>query len=178
MSAPKVTFGRMEDDEMPIYVDGDEIGSISKQTAWNGERYVVSQYDVSLDVVDGAFDMEFPVKGLYAGQYGAWSQEGYPDARKALKAAKNHARGAIAEAAEREGFVSYLEQTLIPDLRESGADATADDFARCVELIRDNETDPEFVGFLTNTLIPDLEESGHEFTAEDFETCVRYLRES
>lgn len=31
-----------------------------------------------------------------------------------------------------EEFVSYLEDTLIPDLRESGSDATADDFEEAV----------------------------------------------
>lgn len=33
--------------------------------------------------------------------------------------------------------IDFLENTLIPDLRESGADATADDFARCIEFMRD-----------------------------------------
>lgn len=33
-------------------------------------------------------------------------------------------------------FVEFLEDTLIPDLRASGTDATADDFERAVEIIR------------------------------------------
>lgn len=32
-------------------------------------------------------------------------------------------------------FVSYLQDTLIPDLRDSGLDATADDFDTCVRII-------------------------------------------
>jgi hypothetical protein len=37
---------------------------------------------------------------------------------------------------ERDAFVEYLTQTLIPDLRESGSDATADDFETCVRYMR------------------------------------------
>jgi hypothetical protein len=33
-------------------------------------------------------------------------------------------------------FVDYLEQRLIPDLKESGKEATAEDFERCVSLLR------------------------------------------
>lgn len=32
-------------------------------------------------------------------------------------------------------FVAYLKQTLVPDLRSSGYEATADDFDTAVELI-------------------------------------------
>ena len=35
----------------------------------------------------------------------------------------------------REEFIAYLEEQLIPDLRESGRDETADDFATCVDLL-------------------------------------------
>lgn len=34
-------------------------------------------------------------------------------------------------------LIEYLEGTLIPDLRESGLDATADDFESCVQMMRD-----------------------------------------
>lgn len=34
-------------------------------------------------------------------------------------------------------FIAYLEGTLIPDLRESGNDATADDFEFCLKIIQD-----------------------------------------
>lgn len=33
-------------------------------------------------------------------------------------------------------FVDYLTNTLIPDLRDSGRDATADDFEMCIKIIR------------------------------------------
>ena len=32
-------------------------------------------------------------------------------------------------------FIQYLSNTLIPDLRESGMNATADDFRRCVDIM-------------------------------------------
>lgn len=32
-------------------------------------------------------------------------------------------------------FIEYLEQTLIPDLRDSGRDATADDFETCIKFM-------------------------------------------
>src|SRR5210317_6279 len=35
-----------------------------------------------------------------------------------------------------QGHYEFLTSTLIPDLRESGSDATADDFEDCVEIIR------------------------------------------
>jgi hypothetical protein len=37
---------------------------------------------------------------------------------------------------EIEAFIEYLETTLIPDLAEAGAEATAEDFERCVGIIR------------------------------------------
>jgi hypothetical protein len=37
---------------------------------------------------------------------------------------------------ERDQFIEYLTQTLIPDLRESGRDATADDFETCVRYMQ------------------------------------------
>lgn len=35
----------------------------------------------------------------------------------------------------RKEFVSYLQETLIPDLRESGSDATVDDFKTAISMI-------------------------------------------
>lgn len=35
-----------------------------------------------------------------------------------------------------EEFIEYLETTLIPDLKESGRDATAEDFEKCVEYMQ------------------------------------------
>jgi hypothetical protein len=44
---------------------------------------------------------------------------------------------------EDEQFIAYLEGTLIPDLRESGNDATADDFEFCLKIIRDLQEEVE-----------------------------------
>ena len=81
--------------------------------------------------------------------------------------------------------VDYLRGRLIPDLRESGRDATADDFVTCTENIdrllaqrlprRASAATKRHVAFLTDTLIPDLKESGYEFTAQDFEKCVSLI---
>lgn len=38
---------------------------------------------------------------------------------------------------DRDAYVAWLEETLIPDLRESGYEATADDFDKCIRLIRE-----------------------------------------
>jgi hypothetical protein len=36
-----------------------------------------------------------------------------------------------------EEFITYLENTLIPDLYESGRDATAEDFETCIKHMRE-----------------------------------------
>lgn len=42
-----------------------------------------------------------------------------------------------------EDFISYLNETLIPDLYESGMNATAADFERCVTIIRKGKASVE-----------------------------------
>lgn len=37
---------------------------------------------------------------------------------------------------ELDAFIAYLERTLIPDLRASGTDATAEDFETCVKYLK------------------------------------------
>lgn len=37
----------------------------------------------------------------------------------------------------REEFIDYLRETLIPDLRESGRDCTADDFETAIEFMEE-----------------------------------------
>lgn len=83
-------------------------------------------------------------------------------------------------------FVAYLQETLIPDLRESGKDATADDFETLILFINGARgMTPwvgstriadyrDFRGFLKGTLIPDLRESGYNYTADDFRDGVVY----
>lgn len=85
---------------------------------------------------------------------------------------------------EAKSFVRYLERTLIPDLQESGREATAEDFQALAAFLADPELDTShgwslerFVEFLEDRLVPDLYESGHELTAQDFETGIRLLRE-
>jgi hypothetical protein len=42
---------------------------------------------------------------------------------------------------EEKGFLEFLEQTLIPDLYESGTEATAEDFEKCIGIINRLEAD-------------------------------------
>ena len=81
----------------------------------------------------------------------------------------------------RERHIAFLEGTLIPDLKESGHEYTAEDFETLVEFLRGEvavgEWDqPQFIAYLEGTLIPDLKESGREATAEDFKTGIGFLR--
>lgn len=43
---------------------------------------------------------------------------------------------------EKEDFINYLKQTLIPDLEESGMPATAEDFRTCIHFMLDDITVP------------------------------------
>jgi len=72
-------------------------------------------------------------------------------------------------------FITFLETTLIPDLKDSGKTETANDFEKGVELLKNNKTDEEFVTFLQDTLIPDLIDSGTEATANDFEELIYWM---
>ena len=65
----------------------------------------------------------------------------------------------------------------MPDLKDSGMDAMAEDFEYLVQLLDTGQWDEDFAVFLEGTLIPDLKESGTEATAEDFETGLKFLRE-
>ncbi|MDD5651644.1 MAG: hypothetical protein PHF86_14715 [Candidatus Nanoarchaeia archaeon] len=74
-----------------------------------------------------------------------------------------------------EDYIDYLEGTLIPDLREAGMDATADDFETVVEMLKNRARDVKFEIYLKDTLIPGLHESGRDATAEDFEEGLYWL---
>ena len=76
-----------------------------------------------------------------------------------------------------EDFADFLSNILVPDLKDSGMDATAEDFEYLVQLLDTGQWDEDFAVFLEGTLIPDLKESGTEATAEDFETGLKFLRE-
>ena len=78
-------------------------------------------------------------------------------------------------------YIAYLEETLIPDLKESGKEFTAEDFETMVKFLRGAEVADEwskerYIEFLEETLIPDLKESGAEYTAEDFQRGVSFLK--
>lgn len=75
-------------------------------------------------------------------------------------------------------FTAFLEETLIPDLKESGSEGYVDDFSTAVRLIRGDGTKSEaksFVGYLRNTIGPDTKESGREFTAKDLFTAANHI---
>lgn len=78
-------------------------------------------------------------------------------------------------------FVDFLKKRLIPDLRESGMDATADDYQRGISLYRDKKgvlpitSFMNYLKYLRETLIPDLKASGSEATAADFERMYKMV---
>lgn len=82
-------------------------------------------------------------------------------------------------------YIEYLNDTLIPDLKDSGSAETAKDFEYIVEIIKTGKLPEtateywdsleEFIGYLEKTLIPDLKESGRTATAEDFEEGMKYI---
>lgn len=76
-----------------------------------------------------------------------------------------------------EDFTQYLEETLIPDTRESGREFTAEDYETCVEYIKGEKVSgkKEFVDYLKNTLIPDLRESKRDGSADDFEEAIHWM---
>lgn len=74
-------------------------------------------------------------------------------------------------------YLDYLKNTLIPDLKDSGSEATAEDFEEIVKNLEAKTYDEEFVDYLENTLIPDLWDSGKGATAEDFEQGVYFMEE-
>lgn len=77
-------------------------------------------------------------------------------------------------------FLAWLQQTLIPDLKDSGRKYTAADLAKAVKiaLAMDKgkrgltKAEDRFVDYLTDTLIPDLYDSGTNSTADDFQEVV------
>jgi hypothetical protein len=86
-------------------------------------------------------------------------------------------------------YVEYLQDKLIPDLKENGNTATAQDFETLLYVIKTGnvQRDPDdheanewasvedFKKYLEGTLVPDLKESGRIATADDFEEGMKYL---
>ena len=75
-----------------------------------------------------------------------------------------------------EEFIDFLEGTLIPDLKESGSEFTAEDFEKLVGMLRSGKKDAQFINFLKKTLIPDLKKSGMVETAKDFVSGLKFLK--
>ena len=74
-------------------------------------------------------------------------------------------------------FRTYLTEILIPDLRDSEMNSTADDFETASYYLtrgRDKKY-PAWRNFIMKTLVPDLKESGQVMTAKDFVTAVKYI---
>ena len=76
-----------------------------------------------------------------------------------------------------EAYIDFISNTLVPDLKDSGNDATAEDFEHLVSLLDHGEHDQDFENFLSETLIPDLRDSGTDATADDFEEGLGYLEQ-
>lgn len=86
--------------------------------------------------------------------------------------------------ASKQKLINFLEGTLIPDLKESGSDAMAEDFETGIAYLRGAhgkqgmfEDVDHYMDFLEGTLIPDLYESGRDAMAEDYESVLFYLWE-
>lgn len=83
----------------------------------------------------------------------------------------------------REQFIDFLEHTLIPDLYDSGMEATAEEFETGIGILRREPTQENFqnmeirlwVRWLQDTWIPDLRRSGNTETANDVDTMIRFI---
>lgn len=78
-------------------------------------------------------------------------------------------------------YISYLTETYIPDLRESGKDATADDLEDIINVLngkqpKNFDNKEHLIDFLEYTLIPDLRRSKDYETAKDFKTGLRFMK--
>lgn len=76
-------------------------------------------------------------------------------------------------------FIEFLEETLIPDLKESGDINLANDFKKAIRYMKRKTKVPkkdkdEFLNYLKG-LAADYRESGREFTAQDIETCYSFI---
>jgi len=111
-----------------------------------------------------------------------WGAYTLAEWRQIMSETKKGAKKRKKNPRDKDTYIEYLEGTLIPDLKESGSEYTAEDFEGIVKFLRgarshDGRTVQEHVEFLEETLIPDLYEAGSEFTAEDFEDGIEILRE-
>jgi hypothetical protein len=183
-----------EDDEADIYW--------VKSMAWGGG--IRRTESVALDVAVHAWSA--CISHVRKGRYGRHSYSPYYDEiadlldwikrdredapRLTREAKEGSARQMIKRLARpytderlREEFVYYLEHVLIPDLHESGRDATAEEFEHGVNVLKQEPTQAGFqdmdlrlwVRWLQDTWIPDLYRSALDETAHDAETMIRFI---
>jgi len=98
-------------------------------------------------------------------------------ASKVIEWVQSATKGTSANPASFSEFRAYLTEILIPDLRDSGMNSTADDFETASYYMtrgRDKKY-PAWRNFIMKTLVPDLKESGQVMTAKDFVTAVKYI---
>lgn len=80
-----------------------------------------------------------------------------------------------------EDFIDFLENTLIPDLKESGYELTAESFEEGIEYLsqvmkgKATKHVATYIYWLKDTLIPDLRTSGMTLTADDFQRLRRII---
>lgn len=82
---------------------------------------------------------------------------------------------------EKDYFIRFLVETLIPDLKESGSTNTASDFQTLVKFLNGAKkarhfTQATFIEYLEKQLIPDMRESGYTATPDDLEKGVNFLK--
>lgn len=78
-----------------------------------------------------------------------------------------------------ENFIRFLEQTLIPDLKESGDKFMARDFEHAIKFMNgakrvSGKTRKQFIEYMEG-LEKDIREGGREFTADDYFTAVKFI---
>lgn len=78
-------------------------------------------------------------------------------------------------------FINYLQNTLMPDIMDSGKKEMAEDFKILNGFLKGSHRSygrsmPEFIDYLQSVLIPGLRESGEELTALDFETGIKLIQ--
>jgi hypothetical protein len=78
-----------------------------------------------------------------------------------------------------ETFIAFLNETLIPDLKESKRYIHAADFAIAIKFMQGAKKVGEYnrKTFLENleTEIKLAEDTGYQFTVEDFRTCYAFI---
>lgn len=91
------------------------------------------------------------------------------------KIAANITAGQIPHYDNVDDYVDFISRTLVPDLKRSGKEYTAEDLMKLVKQIRHTRWDGSHIRFLKSTLIPDLRSSREDSIADDFEEGIYWL---